>query len=208
MQSKKAASNEKRSAETKDKILKCATVLFKEQGFEDTSVDSIMKKAGLSKGSFYVHFNSKDEIIACFINTVISKINMDLDSLMHSFKDDTPVTPTLFKILEMVSINKVEELGYLLNRNAAIIQINKALNYDLFMNYNKSIYRAVFRLVTLGIEKGEFNKEYSADTIASDIVTTVRGFIFEWISTYPDMDLNHSMQEHFKIYLAGLRTCK
>lgn len=168
MQNKKATSNEKRSAEIKDKILRSAEVLFKENGFENTSVDSIMKRAGLSKGTFYVHFNSKDEIIAYFINVVINKINMDLDATINSIEDDTPVTATLLIILERVSFNKVEELGYPLNKNSAIIQINKALNHDLFMNYNKSIYNDVCRLVTLGIEKGEFKKVYSTDTITSD----------------------------------------
>lgn len=129
---------------------------------------------------------------------------MDLDSIIDSIDDDTPVTSTLLKIVERVSFNKVEELGYPLNKNAAILQIHKALNHDLFLNYNKAIYRAVFRLVTLGIEKGEFKKEYSADAIASDFVTTVRGFIFEWIANYPELDLNYCLQEHFKIYLAGL----
>lgn len=49
MHNKKAASYEKRSAETKDKILRSAEALFKENSFENTSVDSIMKKAGLIK---------------------------------------------------------------------------------------------------------------------------------------------------------------
>jgi len=208
LQNKKVASNKKKSAETKAKIIKSAEVLFKEYGFENTSVDSIMKNAGLSKGTFYVHFHSKDEIIAYFINVVISKINMDLDSILNSVEENTPVTTTLLKILERVAFHKTEELGYPLNKNAAIIQINKALNHDLFMNYNKAIYSAVFRLVTLGIEKDEFKNEYSPDAIANDFVTTIRGFIFEWISNYPDMDLNHRLQEHFRIYLAGLSACK
>ncbi|MDD4844741.1 MAG: TetR/AcrR family transcriptional regulator [Anaerotignum sp.] len=208
MQNKKAVSNEKKSAETKAKIIKSAEVLFKEYGFENTSVDSIMKKAGLSKGSFYVHFHSKDEIIAYFINVVISKINMDLDSILNSVEEDTPVTTTLLKILERVAFHKTEELGYPLNKNAAMIQLNKTLNHDLFMNYNKAIYSVVFRLVTLGIEKGEFKTTCSADMIASDFVTTVRGFIFEWISDYPEMNLNHCLQKHFKIYFAGLSACK
>lgn len=204
MHNKKALSNEKRSTETKEKILKSAELLFKEHGFENTSVESIVKRAGLSKGTFYVHFNSKDEIIAHFINAVISKIDMDLDSIVNSVKDDTSVTTTLLKILEKVSFNKVDELGYLLNKNAAMIQINKTLNHDLLINYNKALYRAVFKLITLGIERGEFNTTYSADAIASDFVTTIRGFIFEWIANYPNMDLNYCLQEHFKIYLVGL----
>lgn len=208
MQNKKVASNEKRSTETKEKIVKSAEVLFRERGFENTSVDSIVKKAGISKGAFYVHFNSKDEIIAHFINAVISKIDMDLDSIINSVEDDSPVTTTLLKILERVSINKEEELGYPLNKNAAIIQINKTLNHDLLMNYNKALYSAALRLIKLGIERGEFKTQYSADAIARDFVTTVRGFIFEWIAKYPDMDLNYCLQEHFKIYLAGLKVCK
>jgi hypothetical protein len=106
------------------------------------------------------------------------------------------------------TIDKVEELGYPLNKNAAMIQINKTLNHDILINYNKSIYSAVFRLITLGMERGEFRTTYYADTIASDFVTTVRGFIFEWIANYPDMDLNDCLQKHFRIYFEGLKTCK
>lgn len=208
MYNKKALSNETRSAETKEKILKSAEVLFKDQGFENTSVDSIVKSAGISKGSFYVHFNSKDEIVAHFINAVINRIDMDLDSIINTVKDDTSVTTTLLKILEKISFNKADELGYPLNKNAAMIQINKTLNHDLLMNYNKALYRTVFKLITLGIESGEFNTTYSAEDIASDFVTTVRGFIFEWIANYPDMDLNNYLQRHFRIYLTGLSSCK
>lgn len=195
MYNKKALSNETRSAETKEKILKSAEVLFKDQGFENTSVDSIVKSAGISKGSFYVHFNSKDEIVAHFINAVINRIDMDLDSIINTVKDDTSVTTTLLKILEKISFNKADELGYPLNKNAAMI-------------YNKALYRTVFKLITLGIESGEFNTTYSAEDIASDFVTTVRGFIFEWIANYPDMDLNNYLQRHFRIYLTGLSSCK
>lgn len=93
----KTISNQKRSAETKEKILKSAEILFKNQGFENTSIDSIVKIAGISKGSFYVHFNSKDEIIAYFTNAVINKIDMDLDSIINSSQDDISVTATLLK---------------------------------------------------------------------------------------------------------------
>lgn len=207
MPNKKAISNEKRSQETRDKILKSAGVLFKDQGFETTSVDSIVKLAGIAKGSFYVHFNSKDEIVAHFIGAVISKIDMDLDSIVNSAHGEPSVTTTLLRIMEKVAFNKVEELGYPLNKSAAMIQINKSLNNDLLMNYNKALYSVVYKLITIGMDNGEFKSTYSADTIASDIVTTVRGFIFEWIAKYPNMDLHDCLQKHFQIYLAGLRSC-
>lgn len=168
----------------------------------------MVKKAGISKGSFYVHFDSKDEIIAYFINAVISEIDIDLDSIINSTQDETSISDILLILLEKISINKTQELGYPLNKNAAMIQISRSLNHDLLMNYNKALYRSIFKLITLGKERGEFKTIYSADAIANDFVTTERGFIFEWIVNYPDMDLNCSLQQHFKIYLAGLSACK
>lgn len=45
------------------KILKAATELFGKQGIQNTGIDQIMKKAGLTAGAFYAHFKSKDDLI-------------------------------------------------------------------------------------------------------------------------------------------------
>jgi len=206
MQNRKAASNEKRSAETKEKIVKSAELLFRERGFENTSINSIVQKAGISKGAFYVHFNSKDAIVADFINVVISEMNLDYEIIINSVDDDGPVSAALVLLLEKIARTIADDLGYVLVKNVALIQINKALNYDLLMCYNRNLYVAVYRLFNFGIERGEFKTNESADALANDFVTTIRGFIFEWCAIYPDMDLKKRLQEHYKTYVAGL-TC-
>jgi len=45
-------------------ILSAARKLFFEKGFRPVTVDSIAKRAELSKGSIYLHFDSKEEIYA------------------------------------------------------------------------------------------------------------------------------------------------
>lgn len=47
---------------TKDKLLCAAQSLILEQGFAATSVDAICEKAGVTKGSFFHYFDSKDEL--------------------------------------------------------------------------------------------------------------------------------------------------
>jgi AcrR family transcriptional regulator len=167
-------------------------------------VASIVQKAGLSKGAFYVHFDSKDALIADFIAAVIRKTDLDFETIIKSVDDDTVASAVFFTLLEKAARSITEDLGYVLNKNAAIIQINKTRTRDLLIRYDKALYSAAFRLITLGIERGEFKAEYSPDAIAGDFVMTVRGFIFEWIAGYPDMDLNRRLQDHFKIYLGGL----
>ena len=47
---------------SKQKILKSAFALFTEQGFENVSIDQIMKSAGMTRGAFYAHFSSKSDL--------------------------------------------------------------------------------------------------------------------------------------------------
>jgi len=45
------------------KILDIAGRQIKERGLESLSIDALMKKAGLTKGAFYGHFASRDELL-------------------------------------------------------------------------------------------------------------------------------------------------
>src|ERR1700748_2889565 len=50
--------------ENREKILKAASRLFRERGFDEVGVADVMKEAGLTHGGFYGHFKSKDDLIA------------------------------------------------------------------------------------------------------------------------------------------------
>jgi TetR/AcrR family transcriptional regulator, transcriptional repressor for nem operon len=58
------------SAEVKIKIVQSARRLFNRHGFESVSLDQIMSGAGLTRGGFYNHFQSKSdlyaEVLGCF----------------------------------------------------------------------------------------------------------------------------------------------
>ncbi|AEY02194.1 transcriptional regulator [Oceanimonas sp. GK1] len=54
----------KHRAETRDRILYSAGRLFTEKGFSGASIDQVMEHAGLTRGAFYAHFNSKRELYA------------------------------------------------------------------------------------------------------------------------------------------------
>src|SRR6516162_6313834 len=50
-----------------ERIVKEASRLFCERGFENVSVGEVMKAAGLTHGAFYAHFGSKEELQAAAI---------------------------------------------------------------------------------------------------------------------------------------------
>ncbi|KIC14126.1 TetR/AcrR family transcriptional regulator [Leisingera sp. ANG-Vp] len=53
---------------TKDRIAEAADQLFYEQGFEATSFADIAAAVGISRGNFYYHFKTKDEILDAVIS--------------------------------------------------------------------------------------------------------------------------------------------
>jgi AcrR family transcriptional regulator len=47
----------------RDEILDAAQLLFSRQGYDDTSVSQIIGTVGVSKGGFYHHFESKEDLV-------------------------------------------------------------------------------------------------------------------------------------------------
>jgi AcrR family transcriptional regulator len=54
-------------AQTRARIVEAARRLFNRHGFEQVSIDRIMADAGLTRGGFYSHFESKDELYAAAV---------------------------------------------------------------------------------------------------------------------------------------------
>ena len=61
--------NPARTARTRAEILDHAGRLFRLRGYAGTNIDDVMLAAGLTRGAFYTHFKSKDEL---FTESVIA----------------------------------------------------------------------------------------------------------------------------------------
>ncbi|GAB3417124.1 TetR/AcrR family transcriptional regulator [Massilia agilis] len=59
-------------ARTRARIVESARKLFNRHGFEKVSIDCIMADAGLTRGGFYNHFGSKDELYAAAVESFSS----------------------------------------------------------------------------------------------------------------------------------------
>ena len=57
--------------ETRERILKSARHLFNRKGFAEVTIDEIMAEAGLTRGGFYNHFDTKERLYAEAISQFI-----------------------------------------------------------------------------------------------------------------------------------------
>lgn len=65
---------------TRDRIIEIADRFFYERGFERTSFADIAAEVGISRGNFYHHFKSKDEILDAVIDFRLKKTGTILET--------------------------------------------------------------------------------------------------------------------------------
>jgi AcrR family transcriptional regulator len=64
----------KKSEETKRKILDSALELFREKGFEQTTMRDIAEKAGMALGAAYYYFDSKEKLVLAYYQTTLNEV--------------------------------------------------------------------------------------------------------------------------------------
>ena len=74
--------------ETKRRILESAARLFRRRGYAEAGIEEIMHGAGLTRGGFYLHFKSKQQLFAEFVSQ-----DLELGRQVRSAAEREPDAP-------------------------------------------------------------------------------------------------------------------
>ena len=75
-------------AQNHENILSVAARSFREHGSDSSGIGTVMKKVGLTKGGFYRHFESKDDL---FVEAVARAFDeMERGTVERFFDQETP----------------------------------------------------------------------------------------------------------------------
>jgi AcrR family transcriptional regulator len=66
--------NVARGEATRSQLIEVATRLFADRGYEDTSIEAVLREAGVSRGSLYHHFASKEALFEAVANHVETSV--------------------------------------------------------------------------------------------------------------------------------------
>jgi AcrR family transcriptional regulator len=68
--------------DTRARIVAAAVSLFAEQGFDATSVNEVVARAGVAKGALYHHFGSKDDLLYEVYRELVDRQLSGLDAIL------------------------------------------------------------------------------------------------------------------------------
>lgn len=167
MERKKGKKNQKRK-----KILDKAWELFRKNGYEETKVEDITRELGVSKGSFYTYFKTKDEVLY----EILERIKKENEERINKIN----VNQEPSKILEDYVTSKMNYIVKLLN-NMKISSINRNLSNSKLKNFFEELKKVSIEFIKKNIVE-KFNKingnKYNLEIISEFVYLAIEEFLY------------------------------
>ena len=185
---------------TKEKLL---NITFEEvyiNGYNATSVDTILKKAKVPKGSMYHHFKGKKELVLAMVKErLFPKMDMFFN---YEIKENSTVTDSIRFTFLTVSKNKM-----LITYGCPLYRLMVELSatdkeFDALLSAKATqMQKGLASLLEQGKSRGEFNQQLNSDTFASYMLNATWGIL----SLSPTLCSSKSFLEQTRFILDGLK---
>lgn len=168
----------KNPEERRNEILDAAEMLFASKGYSNTTVNDILQKVGIAKGTFYHYFHSKEEVMEAIVRRFI-------DAGVNAAKSIAS-DPNLKAPEKIFQIMMAQNPGSS-RKEQMIDELHQVENAEM---HQKSLVETILQLTPVlaevieqGIEEGVFNTPYPKETVEFLLVSSQFLFdegIFKW----------------------------
>jgi AcrR family transcriptional regulator len=201
----RAEPRRRRKAERPQEILEAAFAQFSRNGYAMTTLEQIAERAGVTKGTIYVYFDSKEHL---FISMVRELMKVTLDTLQEMLESHQGSTAELLRAqFSFIYQHVVEDRR---RREMARLLIAEASRFlALTDRYQEEIHRPCMDLLTKtiqrGVDRGEIRKSAAAECPL--VIIAPIALVDTWMMMFEDrhpLDLKTYFDAHLDLVLHGL----
>jgi AcrR family transcriptional regulator len=191
---------------TEKRILTESVRLFLEKGYHGTSIDEITRAVDLTKGAFYWHFESKEDLLRKIIKEY-----------------ETRFLDGLFRAVEEVKGGIFDKFEKYVRFNSAFAYYNRELCVSFetlagelvgahhriepeFRRIYKKYQEFLSKLIMQGKKERCFKKELDTDLAALAIMAFHHGVLVQWSMNRNEIDEEAFVKTFKKIMLNGLKS--
>ena len=186
--------------QTRQLLLDSALKLFGEKGFHATSVQEIVKKAGLTKGAFYHHFTSKEDVLR-LIHDEFLDVQVELvGTILEDY--ESPVD----QLRELVRASVLSVARYQAHV-AVFFQERRYLTGDRAADVKRrrdTVEEKMEQIVRRGIEVGAFDPAIDP-RVAIFGVVGMTAWVHQWYRPGGPLSAEAIADEFARLTLDGLR---
>jgi AcrR family transcriptional regulator len=166
--------------ETKRKILDATFQLMADKGFDALSIDDIMTSIGRTKGSFYVHFKSKEELLYEVMRTRLDRGHdrMTEEIPKELTKDKCNVRAILEKVIaEIHASSGNDRLTWAFAYYHLLIHSRKDEFVRVWLEANADQWSSFLNIIVKrGQELGQIRTDVDTQTITNMLMGIVVGY--------------------------------
>ena len=181
---------------TRQKLLDVTDELIKEKGFNKLSICDITERAGLAKGTFYIYFKHKEEIVLEICKNLFKETQLKLDEIK-----DSNITEKLclyfdcfIKEVQSYKIHIVREwIKGLVEKN----EVSDSMGAIKWQYDNEMLKN----IISAAIENKELKAETPIDTLAKIILCELYGMMTCWCMSDGEFNPEKNVKEFCEIQL-------
>ncbi len=192
---------QRRSVETRARIVEAASLLFARNGYDATGVAEICQAAGVSKGAFYHHFATKQKVFVALLEEWL----LGLDARMQDFMDQAGDVPQ--GMIAMTSITR-EVFERARGQLPMFLEFWRESSHDPLV-WNTTIepyrrYTALFAgVIQRGIQEGSL-RNVNPQTAARVVVALALGLILQGVMDPDGAPWNEVAQGGMRMLMEGM----
>ncbi|MFF5257847.1 TetR family transcriptional regulator [Actinomadura viridis] len=186
---------------TRREIVDSALQLFEREGFDRTTLKQIVAGANLTKGAFYHHFRSKEDLLWQIQNEYL---DTQLESARRILEEDSDPVEQLRSLIRLSLAGVSTYRAHV----AIFYQERRHLTGDRLRSVTekRDALEALFReVVQRGIDAGAFRREMSDRVITFGIIGMCAS-AFQWFNPGGSLGIEEVADQFCELVLVGLLT--
>jgi len=190
------------SDERKVQILNAAEGVFTKKGFDEARMDDIAEETGLSKGTLYLYFKSKDDLIIAILDRIFQGVFKQIESQKNN---DLSAAEAISQFTEE-AIRDYKKMLYLMPVAYEFLALafrNKTVQKAL-KQYFRKYMDVLVPIVQRGIDSGEF-RQVDAQEVAIAAAAIYEGTVLLWVYDNTLVDMERNIRSSMKLLLEGIQ---
>lgn len=183
---------ERKAAETRLRLFRCALQLFAEHGFSNVTVEDITEAADVGKGTFFNYFETKDHVLGVMAEIQLGKVKEAAAAAAEGNR-------SIHAVLQSLSFFLAEEPGRSPSLARALISsFLAAEGVRNIMKLNMVEGRkTISGIVALGQRRGEIRPGLKRDKVAIQLLQMIMGTVLLW-SLHEEPAIKAWMEDSFR----------
>lgn len=188
---------QQKSKETKERIFRAAKQILKKKGYEELSIKNICEEAGVSNGSFYHHFKTKDDLLSYYIEEQPSIRPELLELPKDAAEAKAAIVQVYLNYVRYCRELGVEFMaGYYNPKNQALNAVMRTKRPYPIMTVQAYVEKA--------LSAGRICLNVEIEAFTTDVRMIVIGNVFEWCLREGQTDFEGNMTRSLGKYLDGV----